>query len=67
MNECELLNTINSLYSQRKQLQNIQTSTNSEEVEKQLSDINNKIDLYMVELSQFSNEILPSKINVEFG
>jgi hypothetical protein len=67
MNEFELINTINSLYSQRKQLQSIQTSSNSEDIEKQLIKLNEDINIYMSELEKFSSEVSPSSINVEFG
>jgi hypothetical protein len=67
MNENELINTINSLYSQRKQLQSIQTASNQEEIDAQLNKINKDIASYMNELEKFSSDISLSSINIEFG
>lgn len=67
MNEYELINTINSLYSQRKQLQTIQTSSNQEEIGSQIDKLNIDIATYLNELEKFSNDISLSTINVEFG
>lgn len=67
MNEYELINTINSLYSQLKQLQTIQTSSNQEEIGSQINKLNIDIATYLNELEKFSNDISLSTINVEFG